>query len=192
MEIPRFPPCQVAQVLEGSIHHNTRVPLIQILGPGHDRTPSSVLPKAACPAAGPPGWPALSVVEGASPCRQLPSIGAQSQLEVREGNEVKLWPSTERCHAGTGKLWRMRPVQYVGHPPGPYPKGYPPSPYTILGYKFPLKPCRLFLTRLKSTRVEKILPQNIPHREIWPLNINENIRFFTPKQPQLIAPMLFR
>ncbi|MGB9408486.1 MAG: hypothetical protein WCA89_13185, partial [Terracidiphilus sp.] len=34
--------------------------------------------------------------------------------------------------------------------------------YTPLGYKFPLKPCRLFLTRLKSMPVEKFPPPNSP------------------------------
>src|SRR5271166_3673435 len=39
----------------------------------------------------------------------------------------------------------IAPVQYVGYVTGPYPSCTPPC--TPLGYKFPLKPCRLFITR---------------------------------------------
>ncbi|MGB9409271.1 MAG: hypothetical protein WCA89_17180, partial [Terracidiphilus sp.] len=60
----------------------------------------------------------------------------------------------------------------------------PPS--TPLGYKYSLNPCRLFLTRLKSMPVENFPPQNIPHREIWPLKITGKIRFFAEKEPSLI------
>ena len=45
-------------------------------------------------------------------------------------------------------------------------KAYPYPPYTPLGYKFPLKSCRLFLTHLKSTPFEKRIARILPHGEI--------------------------
>jgi hypothetical protein len=45
--------------------------------------------------------------------------------------------------------------------PGPYPFKYP-TPYTPRGYKFPLKPCRLFLTRLESMPLENFSLPNSP------------------------------
>jgi hypothetical protein len=41
-------------------------------------------------------------------------------------------------------------------------KACPYPPYTPLGYKFPLKSCRLFLTRLKSMPVENFSPPKHP------------------------------
>jgi hypothetical protein len=66
-----------------------RVPQVRTLGPGKGHTLPVCSAEGVCPTAGPPGQPALRVVEGASLGRKLPSIGAQSQLEVRAGNEVK-------------------------------------------------------------------------------------------------------
>src|ERR1035437_9865935 len=68
------------------------------------------------------------------------------------------------------------------------PEGVPPPPYTPLGYKFSLKPCRLFLTRLKSMPVDKILAQILPHREIGPLKITGKSGFLPKKQLRIIAP----
>ena len=59
----------------------------------------------------------------------------------------------------------------------------PHPPYTPLGYKFPLNPCRLFLTRLKSIPPERRTATILPHREIWPLKIAGKIRLSPQKAP---------
>ena len=68
--------------------------------------------------------------------------------------------------------------------PPVYTKRHTPSPpYTPPGYKFPSKHCRLFITSLKSTPLQKLLTRILPHREIWPLKITEKFVF----RPTLVA-----
>ena len=79
----------------------------------------------------------------------------------------------------------MCQVRTTGRDPHPLP------PYTPWGYKFTLILCRLFVTRLKSTPLNKRTVQILPHREIWPLKTTGKNRFFTPNQPRVSALELF-
>jgi hypothetical protein len=81
------------------------------------------------------------------------------------------WLTTDHCSLSTGRV--------------------PPTPLYPLGYKFPLKPCRLFLNSLESMPVEKYLPQNIPHGEIWPLKIAGKCLFLPEKGPEASLQGLF-
>ena len=73
------------------------------------------------------------------------------------GNYGRVSNEVERDRSN---LSGMCPVQYVGYVTGPYRTGTPP--YTPLGYEFPLKPCRLFITRLESMPVENFSRPNSP------------------------------
>jgi len=105
-------------------------------------------------------------------CRSFPTPRAQWKNE------------SEYPAASQPNLSGMRPVCSVNGPPGLYPpKHTPPPPYTPWGYKFPLKPCRLFLTRVESTFVENFRRQILSHREIRPLKITGKIRFLLRFKP---------
>jgi len=86
--------------------------------------------------------------------------------------------------------YSLFPIPYSLFPVPCFSGTLPPS--TPLGYKFPLKSCRLFLTRLESTPIEKLLALILSHREICPLKITGKTRFFTKKRPRSAAPAPFR
>jgi len=62
---------------------------------------------------------------------------------------------------------------------------HPPTPPEY--FPCPSKPCRLFLTPLKSTYVDNFPPCNFPHREIRPLKITGKCRILNGKRRGVIS-----
>jgi hypothetical protein len=122
----------------------------------------------------PTAEPALSKIE-----RWLADNYPQSAHDVYErskqpmrSNRVRMSEEIDWIGMRLSKMSGIFPVRIRKMTTHPHP------PYTPLGYKFPKKFCRLFISQMESTSVEKIQPQNIPHGEIWPLKIAGKSWFF--------------
>ena len=81
--------------------------------------------------------------------------------------------------SGYGQTLPLSPVRITGRCPHPLP------PYPG-GYKFSRKPCRVFVSYLKSAPVEYFSPKFSHIVRFWPLKITGKIPFLPEKSPSLL------
>jgi hypothetical protein len=144
---------------------NTRVPQVPILGPGNPRTP----------------WRASAACLTVGVCRKLPSIGAQSQLEVREGMR-------SNCGRAPKEVERVR--ESSASASSPYRKGPPPPPPPPFIYFQNLADHYLFHTckaiNLHLTSLISITFTRFPRIALS--SQGGSIIFFRPSEPAAAEP----